>query len=309
MCPQRTSERGAKHEHFQILPEDERIADANAEILKRQLQDIRQGEEGCRQGNLKIRRLQGVEISDVLGRKQIQANRLVTEAGASASRCLPVTAKADLMQGLLPAYNIIQVIAPAKEGDGSGTPNSEILTQRDRGRAHPEARGTLRRLRRTLGETNKKIGEAQVVTTRAPSCDVNPRCSGRPIPSAAATWKGTHPLHKRSCFVRVAHEHQLPLGKFEVRPGAELIYVCGAGINATQRSKVRGRGSMFITPRCRCVQKCRRKKPSLCSGASEGQPILPALEERIGMNGSRPGPDRRRGGGHEKRGSLRHAVR
>src|SRR5207248_9328703 len=94
-----------------------RITDANAKILKRQLKEFRQCEEACRQGDLEGWRLQGVEISDVMGRKQIQRHRLVTEGGASASRGLPITGKAYVRQTLLLVHTVFQQKAPAKDGE------------------------------------------------------------------------------------------------------------------------------------------------------------------------------------------------
>ena len=133
-------------------------------------------------GNLEIRRLQGVEVSDVLGREQIHGNGLVSEAGPAASRGLPITAKADVMQAFLPADNIIQVIAPAQNGGRAGTPDREVRTHRDRGCADSQARRDTPMAAGVLRETDKEIGEAHIVhqPERLTATSI-PECSGPSI--------------------------------------------------------------------------------------------------------------------------------
>ena len=77
--------------------------------------------------------------------------------------CLPITAKLDAMPAPLPFGNIIQVIAPAKNGCVPGSPNEQVRLHGNRGRAHSRAHRTIRRLRRLAGRTNEEIGKAQIV--------------------------------------------------------------------------------------------------------------------------------------------------
>ena len=189
------------------------------------------------------------------------------------------------MQTLLPAHNIIQLKAPAKEGESGGAPYGEVLTQRDGGGTHSQATGTLRRLRRVLGEANEKIGEAQFV--HYPSTELRSQSQNAlvgPFILSRPRGRVSVPGIREAAFVRVAHEDRLAFTELEIRPDTELIYVCGAGIDSTQRSKVRCKQVRADNGALLGAFKSTKEKSTiLTDGASECQAKLPALKERIGV--------------------------
>src|SRR5439155_124800 len=218
---------------------------------------------------------------------QIHGNRFVAEVVAPASRGLPITAKSHVMQALLQADNIIQVIAPAKDGGGGRSADGEVLAHRNRGRAHSQARWAVRRFRRVLSETDKEIREAHIVhqpcahlRRQSQNALVGPFSLPRPRGRVHIPGR----CKRKAAFVRVPHEHQLPFAQLEVRPATELIYVCRAGKDATKPGKLRcedfrAYNAALLEP----FKSTEEKSAVFTNWASECQPKLFALEERIGI--------------------------
>ena len=90
------------------------------------------------------------------GNAVTMAGSLLTRFSHKASLFFPITAKPDLMEALLPADNIIQVIAPAQDGRSGGSSNEEVGLHGNGGRAHSQAPWTVRRIRHLLCRTHKK---------------------------------------------------------------------------------------------------------------------------------------------------------
>src|SRR5713101_151259 len=72
--------------------------------------------------------------------------------------------------------------------------------------------------------------------------------------------------------------------ELEVCSATDLIYVGGAGIDAAERSKFRGEHLVADNAALLgTLKRTKEKSPVLTDWASERQPKLPALEERIGI--------------------------
>ena len=85
-------------------------------------------------------------------------------------------------------------------------------------------------------------------------------------------------------LVRVPHEHQLFFVQLKIGPDTELIHVSRAGKDSTEWSKL---GSEYLradhTALLQAFKSAEKKGPVLTDWAPNRQPILPALEKRIGV--------------------------